>query len=106
MAHGTARSSRTAKIGQITDAHPQSPVNRRKRPSLAEQVREGLLDDLIAGKLKPGDKLPNENELADRFDIFSGFDIRDEFSDPCSGRHVVLHRGFRVLYRSIHTIWQ
>jgi len=45
-------------------------------------------------------------KVPDRFDIFSGFDIRDEFSDPCSGRHVVLHRGFRVLYRSIHTIWQ
>ena len=40
-----------------------------KRPSLVDQVREGLLEDLIAGKLERGAKLPNENELADRFAV-------------------------------------
>jgi GntR family transcriptional regulator len=40
-----------------------------KRLSLVEQVRQGLLDDLLSGRLEHGDKLPNENELADRFAV-------------------------------------
>ena len=44
-------------------------MNKRKRPSLVEQVREGLLEDLLGGQLEPGAKLPNENELADRFAV-------------------------------------
>jgi GntR family transcriptional regulator len=32
-------------------------------------VREGLLDDLVAGRLEPGDKLPNELEIAERFGV-------------------------------------
>jgi GntR family transcriptional regulator len=40
-----------------------------RRPSLVEQVRRGLLDDLVAGRLAPGDKLPNENDLAERFSV-------------------------------------
>jgi GntR family transcriptional regulator len=41
----------------------------RKRPSLVEEVREGLLGDLTSGKLRPGAKLANENALADRFGV-------------------------------------
>jgi GntR family transcriptional regulator len=44
-------------------------VNNRRRPSLVAQVRDGLLEDLVAGRLEPGAKLPNENELADRFEV-------------------------------------
>ena len=40
-----------------------------RRPSLVEQVREGLLNDLVAGGLEPGAKLPNENVLAERFAV-------------------------------------
>jgi GntR family transcriptional regulator len=40
-----------------------------KRPSVVEEVRRGLLDDLIAGKLQTGAKLPNENELADHYRV-------------------------------------
>jgi GntR family transcriptional regulator len=40
-----------------------------RRPSLVEQVREGLLSDLVAGGLEPGAKLPNENVLAERFGV-------------------------------------
>jgi GntR family transcriptional regulator len=40
-----------------------------KRPSLVDHVRHGLLDDLMGGKLEPGAKLPNENELADRYGV-------------------------------------
>jgi GntR family transcriptional regulator len=44
-------------------------MNKRKRPSLVEQVREELLQDLTRGDLAPGAKLPNENELAERFAV-------------------------------------
>ena len=40
-----------------------------RRPSLVDQVRQGLLDDLVAGKLVTGDKLPNEDRLAERFAV-------------------------------------
>ena len=41
----------------------------RKRQSLVEQVRDSLLGDLTSGKLEPGAKLANENELAERFGV-------------------------------------
>jgi GntR family transcriptional regulator len=41
----------------------------RKRPSLVEQVRHNLLQDLTTGKLTPGTKLANETELAERFAV-------------------------------------
>jgi GntR family transcriptional regulator len=41
----------------------------RKRPSLVDQVREGLLEDLMTGNLEQGAKLPNENVLAERFSV-------------------------------------
>ena len=44
-------------------------MSARKRPSLVEQVREGLLEDLMNGELEQGAKLPNENELAERFTV-------------------------------------
>jgi DNA-binding GntR family transcriptional regulator len=40
-----------------------------RRPSLAEQVRQGLLEDLMNGKLSTGDKLPNEDRIAERFSV-------------------------------------
>ncbi|MEV6315248.1 GntR family transcriptional regulator [Streptomyces sp. NPDC051776] len=39
------------------------------RTTLVEQVRDELLHELSTGKLVPGDKLPNEDALADRFDV-------------------------------------
>ena len=44
-------------------------MSARKRPSLVDQVREGLLEDLMNGELEQGAKLPNENELAERFTV-------------------------------------
>lgn len=44
-------------------------VNTRQRPSLVEQVRQGLLQELATGKLAPGAKLANETELAERFAV-------------------------------------
>jgi GntR family transcriptional regulator len=42
-------------------------VSTLKRPSVVEQVRRELLDDLLTGRLDLGQKLPNENDLAGRF---------------------------------------
>lgn len=44
-------------------------MNAPKRPSLVEQVRESLLQDLTSGNLEPGAKLANETELAERFAV-------------------------------------
>ena len=41
-----------------------------------EEVREGLFQDLIGGKLEPGAKLQNETELAERFGV-SRATVRD-----------------------------
>ncbi len=41
----------------------------RRRVSLVEQVREGLLADLTGDRVPPGAKLPNESELAERFRV-------------------------------------
>lgn len=39
------------------------------RPTRAESVRDSLLSDLRARKYAMGEKLPNESELAQRFDV-------------------------------------
>ena len=41
----------------------------QRRPSLVDTVRRGLLDDLVLGKLSPGDKLPNEDRIGERFGV-------------------------------------
>jgi GntR family transcriptional regulator len=40
-----------------------------RRVSLVDQVRHGLLEDLVSRRLEPGAKLPNENEIAERFGV-------------------------------------
>jgi GntR family transcriptional regulator len=40
-----------------------------RRVSLVDQVRQGLLEELLAGTLEPGEKLPNEDKLAERFAV-------------------------------------
>jgi GntR family transcriptional regulator len=40
-----------------------------RRVSLVDQVRQGLLEDLLAGTPAPGEKLPNEDKLAERFAV-------------------------------------
>src|SRR5438270_13163533 len=44
-------------------------MSSRRRPSLVDQVRERLLQELAAGKLEPGAKLANESDLAERFAV-------------------------------------
>ena len=40
-----------------------------RRVSLVVQVRQGLVVDLLGGTLEPGEKLPNEDKLAERFAV-------------------------------------
>lgn len=42
---------------------------RVKRELIAEKVMEGIIEYITRNELKPGDKLPTERELADRFAV-------------------------------------
>ncbi|MGN6871446.1 MAG: FadR/GntR family transcriptional regulator, partial [Solirubrobacteraceae bacterium] len=64
----------------------------RKRPSLVEQVRESLLGDLISGKLEPGAKLANENDLAERFEV-SRSTIREAVGSLMDAGYLVRRHG-------------
>jgi GntR family transcriptional regulator len=64
----------------------------RKRPSLVEQVRETLLGDLTSGKLEPGAKLANENELAERFQV-SRSTIREAVGSLMDAGYLVRRHG-------------
>ena len=63
-----------------------------KRQSLVEQVREGLLADLTSGKLEPGAKLVNENELAERFAV-SRSTIREAVGGLMDAGYLVRRHG-------------
>ena len=64
----------------------------RKRPSLVEQVRESLLADVTSGRLEPGAKLANENELADRFTV-SRSTIREAVGGLMDAGYLVRRHG-------------
>ena len=63
-----------------------------KRPSLVEQVRQSLLGDLTSGKLEPGAKLANENELAERFAV-SRSTIREAVGSLMDAGYLVRRHG-------------
>lgn len=44
----------------------QQPIQRRK---LYEQVEDRLRDWIVGGRLKPGDRLPSEHEMMERFGV-------------------------------------
>ncbi len=59
---------------------------------MVDQVREGLLDDLIAGQLERGAKLPNENELAERFAV-SRATVREAVLGLVDAGYLARHHG-------------
>jgi GntR family transcriptional regulator len=63
-----------------------------KRPSLVEQVRQSLLGDLTSGKIEPGAKLANENELAERFAV-SRSTIREAVGSLMDAGYLVRRHG-------------
>lgn len=48
-------------------AEPFSQLSRD--PTLAERVTESILQRILAGEFKPGDKLPSERELGEQFGV-------------------------------------
>jgi GntR family transcriptional regulator len=44
-------------------------MTRPRRPTRVDEVREALLTQLTGGDLVPGDKLPSESDLAERFAV-------------------------------------
>src|SRR6185437_13361887 len=64
----------------------------RRRPSLVEQVRDSLLEDLVSGRLAPGDKLDNENELAERFGV-SRATVREAVGSLMDAGYLVRRHG-------------
>ncbi len=67
-------------------------MSAHKRRSVVDQVRQGLLDDLIGGELERGTKLPNENELAERFAV-SRATVRDAVLSLLEAGYLVRRHG-------------
>ncbi|HEY6396389.1 MAG TPA: GntR family transcriptional regulator [Solirubrobacteraceae bacterium] len=82
-------------------------MSARKRPSLVEQVREGLLAELTSGKVPPGGKLPNETELAERFSV-SRSTIREAVGSLMDGGYLARRHGsgtfVTALPRTLHPL--
>src|SRR4029079_11682403 len=53
--------------GRIVNAEPFAQLSRE--PTLVERVAGSILDRIVAGELKPGDKLPSERELGEQFGV-------------------------------------
>jgi GntR family transcriptional regulator len=62
------------------------------RPSRIDEVRQGLLADLIAGAEPVGSKLPNEQELAARFGV-SRATVREAVGGLVEGGYLVRRHG-------------
>ncbi len=65
------------------------PTRRRSR---VEEVRAGLLAELLDGRLAPGDKLPNEDDLAGRFGV-SRATVRDGVRGLLEAGYLVRRHG-------------
>jgi GntR family transcriptional regulator, transcriptional repressor for pyruvate dehydrogenase complex len=46
--------------------------SRTKRPSVVDEIVDAFRQDLLSGKMQPGDRLPAEPELAERFQVGRG----------------------------------
>jgi GntR family transcriptional regulator len=67
-------------------------MRRVRQPSLVEQVRSGLLEDIRGGRLAVGDKLPNEYELAAQFAV-SRATVREAIQGLLETGHLARQRG-------------
>jgi GntR family transcriptional regulator len=67
-------------------------ANETSRVSRIEKVREGLLHDLFAGKLRVGTKLVNEERLATRFAV-SRSSVREAVSALVTAGYLERHHG-------------
>src|ERR1700744_1073398 len=67
-------------------------MRRVRQPSLVEQVRTGLLDDIRDRRLAVGDKLPNEYDLAEQFAV-SRATVREAIQGLVETGHLARQRG-------------
>jgi GntR family transcriptional regulator len=67
-------------------------MRRTRRPSLVEQVRTGLLDDIRSGRLAHGAKLPNEYDLAEQYHV-SRATMREAIQGLLETGHLSRQRG-------------
>jgi GntR family transcriptional regulator len=63
-----------------------------RRPSLVSRVRGQLVAEIEDGRLVAGDKLPNEYELADRFEV-SRQTVREAIQSLLISGHLLRQRG-------------
>jgi DNA-binding FadR family transcriptional regulator len=62
----------TTSAGSTPAGEPSTkrrPGRRTNQPKLAESVRESLLAEITAGRFRPGDRLPTEIELQERYRV-------------------------------------
>ena len=110
MRISTAR-SRTA-AGGVTARRPLHSALHASEP-LHQQVRDQIIRGLAAGEWKPGDVLPNESKLADRFGV-SVSTIRAAIGHLVAARvlarkqgkgtFVSLHGERRSIYQFFHVV--
>jgi GntR family transcriptional regulator len=67
-------------------------MRRVRQPSLVDQVRSALLDDIRSARLTEGDKLPNEYELAEQFAV-SRATVREAIQGLLETGHLARQRG-------------
>jgi DNA-binding LacI/PurR family transcriptional regulator len=57
-----------AKVNRSPNLVPLTESSDREKPKY-ERLRQFLVDEILAGRLKPGDMLPPEQQLAERYEI-------------------------------------
>ncbi len=55
--------------GQVTHMSASIEIQPASRRNLAESVEEQIISLVLEGKLKPGDRLPSQQDLAGRFEV-------------------------------------
>jgi len=82
-------------------------VTRKPRPNLPDRVRDSLLSDLFSNVYAAGDRLPNEDELAARFEV-SRATIREAVRGLVEAGYLVRRHGsgtfVTALPRHRHTL--
>ncbi|MFE9500568.1 GntR family transcriptional regulator [Streptomyces collinus] len=63
-----------------------------RRPTLVEQVRSGLRELIDAGTYKPGDRLPNEQEMGKKFGV-SRATLREAYRGLSEAGYLVQRQG-------------
>jgi GntR family transcriptional regulator len=83
---------RRSPTGQGPPASGSPPISRRVRPLLADVIRTKLREAIVSGEFPLGTKLPNEEQLCDRFSV-SRVTIREAVRGLIEDGYVVRRQG-------------